>query len=219
MEEQIFDDISLSFANGPLFRFSFATENDAIDILLEKYPDKIFRAYHFGNREPRWAQAVLRFDEFAWVVIANQFDRWINIYTDTQARAEALEKELRAHLPPPVKKPDEPFFYMLRLDNDTFTAEKVLNETPAMDEDSLSLCYGADALDWVHEFARQTESKPAESPSSTVPLARARALLSPNSCAGFTRAMSFMFYPSASTTCFPARHDRILAIAKPPPAG
>lgn len=161
MENQVFADLALTFADRPLFRFGFMIDETAMEILLKRFPDKIFRGYRWSNDEDRrWVQAVLRFDDSCFVHIQNKINRCVRIYADTVERAEAVEKQIREALPPPVKKPDEPYFYMLRQDDGMFSIEKVINRSVAMDEEGMQLCYGTDSLTWVSDFAKQTQAKP-----------------------------------------------------------
>jgi hypothetical protein len=160
MEGEIFADLALAFADRPLFRFAFSVDERAMDILLKLHADKICRAYQWRNEAgATWKEAVLRFDESSFVYIHNQYYKWIRIYCDSAEKAAALEKEIRKALPRPVKKPDEPWFYMLRKDDDGFSAEKIVNKSPVMDEESLQLCYGTDSPAWVGDFAQNTMAK------------------------------------------------------------
>ena len=161
MENEIFADLALAFADRPLFRFSFAINDTAMELLLKHYADKICRVYRWRNESgSKNHQAVIRFDSTTFVYIYAYHSKWLKIYTDTQEKAEALEKEIRELLPPPVKKPDEPWFYMLREDcGEGFSIEKVLNKAPALDEESLQLCYGADSPAWIADFAKNTLAK------------------------------------------------------------
>jgi SpoVK/Ycf46/Vps4 family AAA+-type ATPase len=93
------------------------------------------------------------------VYIQNRYCKTVRIYCDSVEKAEALEKQIRELLPPPVKKPDEPWFYMLRKDNDSFSIEKIVNKSAALDEESLQICYGTDSPAWVSDFAKNTQAK------------------------------------------------------------
>ena len=48
---------------------------------------------------------------------------------------------------------------MLRKDDDGFAIEKIANKAATFDDEGLQLCYGADSLAWVDEFAQQTQAK------------------------------------------------------------
>jgi hypothetical protein len=160
MENEIFADLALAFADRPLFRFGFATDETAMDILLKHFADKICRAYRWRNHGgAKWKEAVLRFDDSSFVYIQNRYCKTVRIYCDSVEKAEALEKQIRELLPPPVKKPDEPWFYMLRKDNDSFSIEKIVNKSTALDEESLQICYGTDSPAWVSDFAKNTQAK------------------------------------------------------------
>ena len=160
MEDEIFADLALAFADRPLFRFGFSVDETAMDILLKHFADKICRVYRWRNETgAKNYQAVLRFDSTLFVYIYAHHCKWIKIYADTQEKAEALEKQIRELLPPPVKKPDEPWFYMLRKDGDSFSIEKIVNKSAALDEESLQICYGTDSPAWVTDFAKNTQAK------------------------------------------------------------
>jgi len=160
VENEIFADLAMAFADRPLFRFSFSIDENAMETLLKHYADKICRVYRWRNEAgAKNHQAVLRFDSTAFAYIYAHHCRWIKIYADSHEKAEALEKQIRDLLPAPVKKPDEPWFYMLRKDGDSFSIEKIVNKSPTMDEESLQICYGTDAPAWVTDFARNTQAK------------------------------------------------------------
>jgi hypothetical protein len=161
LEDEIFADLALSFAHRPVFRIDLLVDETAMPALLDRFPDKVFRAYRRSHESgQRWLQVVLRFEDMSFVHIQNEFDQRVSIYAGTAAKAENLEKQIRRALPPPVKKPDEPCFYLLRLDGTGFSTERIFNQSPMMDEESLQLCYGADSFTWMNDFAKQTQAKP-----------------------------------------------------------
>ncbi|HSI82585.1 MAG: AAA family ATPase [Candidatus Methylacidiphilales bacterium] len=159
MENEIFADLAMVFANRPLFRYGFPTDEGAMAILLKHFHDKIFRVYRWRKGSPEGCrEAVLRFDDFSYVYIQNNCYKSVYIYSDTAENAEALEKQIRELLPPPVRTPDEPWFYMLRED-DGFSIEKIVNKSAPLDEESLDICYGPDSLNWVTDFAKNTQAR------------------------------------------------------------
>jgi hypothetical protein len=160
MENEIFADLALAFADRPLFRIGFGIDEKAMEALLKKFSDKVCRVYRWrdGNGV-QLTEAVLRFDDSAFAYIQNNYNKFISIYCDTQEKADGIEKLLSESLPKPMKTPDEPWFYMLRRDRDNFSIEKVVNKSPALDEESLHICYGADAATWVDDFASNTQAK------------------------------------------------------------
>src|ERR1700728_2863540 len=104
MEDEIFADLAMRFANRPLYRHGFAIEETGMDVLLKQFADKVCRVYRWRNHAGiRSTEAVLRFDEFAFVFIQNRYSKHVRIFCDTAEKAEALEKQLRDVLPPPVK--------------------------------------------------------------------------------------------------------------------
>ena len=160
MEDEIFADLAMAFADRPLYRFSFAIDESAINVLKKHYADKVCRAYHWTDAEKgRWVALVLRFDETTFVHVQNYRYKQVRIFSDTVEKAEALEKEIRALLPPPTKTPDKPWFYMLRKNSDGFSIEKIDNKSSQLDEESLKICYGTDSPAWVTEFAQNTQAK------------------------------------------------------------
>lgn len=161
METEIFADLALAFADRPLYRYGVSTDEQAAAVLLKHYADKICRVHRWrypGSIES--SEAVLRFDEALFVHIENWGSHNFCIYSDSHEKAEALEKEISALLPPPVKKAESPWFYMLRRDRENFSVQKVANKSASvLDEESLGICYGPDALTWVDDFAKNTQAK------------------------------------------------------------
>ena len=160
MENEIFADLANTFAGRTLYRFGVAVDERAMDILLKHFAEKIHRVHRWTNHGgARSTEAVLRFHDNLFVYIQNWGNKNATIYSETQEKAEELERQIRELLPPPVKKPDEPWFYMLRKDSDGFSIEKIANKSAALDEESLQICYGADSPAWVGEFAKNTQAK------------------------------------------------------------
>jgi hypothetical protein len=156
-ECDISNDFIVTFAGRPMFQFSFNTDEDSMEILLKKFREKILRIKRWRNEAGLvLEQAVLKFGDSRFVHIRNGC---VHVYARTAEQAEALESKLRNALPPTVKKPDEPFFYLLREDGGSFSTEKVINTSDPMDEESMHLCYGSNVLTWVNDFATQTKAK------------------------------------------------------------
>src|ERR1700744_1084136 len=113
LEDEIFADLSLAFADRPVFRLGFAIDEHAVEVLLKHFADRVSRAHRWRNHESvEWQEAVLRFDERAFAYIQNWGRRSVRGYCDSLGRAEVLEKQLRDALPPRVKDPEVPWFYM-----------------------------------------------------------------------------------------------------------
>lgn len=160
MEGEIFADLALAFADRPLFRFGFPIDDNAMEFLQKHFADKVCRVYRWRDEEGvKWHEAVLRFDDSAFAYIQGGYNKCIFIYCDSLEKAEALEKQVREALPPAEKKPDEPWFYMLRKDGNDFSMEKVANKSPTFDDESMQICYGTDSASWVDHFARETVAK------------------------------------------------------------
>ncbi len=81
MEDEIFADLAMRFANRPLYRYSFRLEDTGMEVLLKQFADKICRVYRWRNRAGvRATEAVLRFDEFAFVFIQNRYYKHVRIF-------------------------------------------------------------------------------------------------------------------------------------------
>jgi hypothetical protein len=159
-EHDIANDFMLAFACQPMFQFTFDTDEDAMETLLKRFKEKIIRISRWRTEaDLHLGQAVLQFGDSLFAHVQNQAGQCVHVYASTAEQAEALEKQLRDAIPPPVKKPDEPFFYMLRRDGNDFSTEKVMNTSAAMDNESMRLCYGSDSLPWVNDFEKQTMEK------------------------------------------------------------
>ncbi len=159
-EHDIANDFMLAFACRPIFQFSFDTDEGAMEILLKQFQSKIVRLRRWRNEAGvELDQAVLKFGESLFAHIRKGTGQCVHVYASTAEKAEALEKKLRDAIPRPVKKPNEPFFYMLRKDGNDFSTEKVMNTSPSMDDESMQLCYGCDSPAWVKDFEKQTMDK------------------------------------------------------------
>jgi hypothetical protein len=159
-ECDISNDLIVAFAGQPMFQFSFSTDETAMETLLEKFKEKILRIRRWRNEAGLILdQAVLKFGDFLFAHLRNVGGQCVHVYAPSAEKAEALEKQIRDALPRPVKKPDEPFFYMLRQDGSNFSTERVINTSAAMDDEGMHLCYGSDSIQWVNDFSRQTQTK------------------------------------------------------------
>jgi hypothetical protein len=159
-EIDISNDFLVTFAGRPMFQFTFATNEGDLELLLQKFREKICRVLRWRDESGlTLQQAVLKFDKTVFVHLRNCPCPCVHVYADTAIRAEALEKKIRAVLPPTVKKADEPFFFMLRREGTTVMPQKVTNTVAPMDDESMRLCYGDDALNWIDGFADQTSKK------------------------------------------------------------
>jgi hypothetical protein len=159
-EDDISNDFLVAFSCKPMFQFSFASNETDLETLLQRFPEKTCRVRRWRDEGGlTLQQAVLKFDEFAFVHLRNDPDHCVHVYADTADKAEALEKRIRAALPPVIRESNEPFFYMLRRYGPTMATQKVMNTAAALDDESMRLCYGEDALSWISEFASQTRQK------------------------------------------------------------
>jgi hypothetical protein len=159
-EDDISNDFLVTFAGRAMFQFSFASNETDLEVLLQRFPEKICRVRRWRDEGGlTLQQAVLKFGELSFVHLRNSPDHCVHVYADTSNKAEALEKQIRAALPPVVKEPNEPFFYMLRKYGPTMATQKVMNTSAEMDDESMQLCYGEESLRWISEFASQTRQK------------------------------------------------------------
>src|ERR1700733_11072291 len=94
MENEIFADLALAFADRPLFRFGFAIDEAAIGILLKHFADKICRAYRWRNHGGvKWTEAVLRFDDSSFVYIQNRYNKRVRIFCDSIEKGKPLKSK------------------------------------------------------------------------------------------------------------------------------
>jgi len=160
LERNIMGDISALYAVRPMIRFSFEMEESAIPLLMERLPERVFRAFRWQDESgTSWTELMLRFDETSFVHVTNHYCKRAHVYAESEGRAREVEALVRAALPAKDKKKDLPFFYMLRRDSDEFSTEEIVNSAPVMDDEEMTLCYGADALSWLDEFAQRTVEK------------------------------------------------------------
>jgi ATPase family associated with various cellular activities (AAA) len=151
------DDLVIGFVGRPLYQFSFSIEEGAMEILLDHFPKQVYRLHRWRyDGQVTVHQAVLRFGN-TFVHVRNGHGAFV--YADSARRAAALEKRLRAVLPSRSKKAEEPYFYLLRKDGDEMSVEKVINTSAALDDESLQLTYGLDAIQWIDDFSVQTKAK------------------------------------------------------------
>jgi hypothetical protein len=160
LEGEIFIDLSLIFAHRPLYRYSFDLEPKGATLLLEKFAARIYRAYRWHDAEGvQWTEAVLRFGETSFAYVYNRHSKYVMIYAASGSEAEAIEQQLREVLPPFRKAPAEPYFYMMRHDENEFSTEAIVNTTQVLEDEDLALCYGTDVVEWIKAFAEQSLAK------------------------------------------------------------
>lgn len=159
MEDRIFRDLAAFYALGPVYRFSFDIGDNAAEALRKRFAEFIFRAYRWTSGEAlMWTEILFRFDDQSYAHVQNHYNKEVVLFCRTQERAEALEKEIRAALPP-APRDVEPFFYMVRYSDCCFSTEKVVNKASSFDEIALGLCYGSDAHEWMAGFGRESAGK------------------------------------------------------------
>jgi hypothetical protein len=157
-DEGISNDFVLTFAQRALFQFSFDISEGAEEILLKVFQKQTVRLHRWhGGGEVVLQQAVLQFGPSLFAHVRGGAAACVHVYASTAARAEALEMRLRKAVPTPIKRPDEPFFYMLRKDGVDISTERVLNISANLDDEDMRLCYGADSLGWLDNFATLTK--------------------------------------------------------------
>ena len=152
-------DLVVRFACRPLFQFSITTDESSLEVLLEAFPQQITRIHRWRhNGEFEFVQAVLQFSDLEFAHLRNM-PSCIHIYADSSQKAEELERRILAAIPRVEKRADDPYFYLLRRDGDRFSTEKVANTSVAMDDESISLCYGEDCLSWINELSDSSLKK------------------------------------------------------------
>lgn len=161
----VLSDLSLHFAHRPLHRIGWDIDEAALPTLADRFHDRVFRASRAAEEDGRlgWNSLVLRFrtNEFVVALGAGRNRAWV--FAPNAARAEALHAELAAALAPAGSEAAErarrPFFYLLRFECNDFSTNKVDTLPEAVDDAFLRLCYGADVLDWIADFAATTRAR------------------------------------------------------------
>ena len=152
-------DLYLDFVQSPVHRIGFDIDEQGIQLLADRYRDRVFRAQRWSVQEKlTWQTLVLRFAEGVYLVAFGDGRDSGEIIAPTAERALALHVELRDLLRSHASSKG-PTFYMLRYDCSEFEANLVDNVPEAVDDDFLRLCYGDDILAWMAKFHQATTER------------------------------------------------------------
>jgi len=159
MLQAIMGDLGVDFAQSPFHRIGFEIDEAGIQLLSERYHDRVFRTRQwFRDEKLSWTNLLLRFDGNAYVIAHGDGNNWAEIIAPRAEQVRALHAEIRKVLQG-ENKPKPPAFFMLRHDSCDISADPIENLPEAVPDDFLRLCYGEDILDWVARFAEKTVSR------------------------------------------------------------
>ena len=155
----IMSDLGVEFALSPFHRIGFKIDEAGIQVLSERYRDRVFRTRRwFRDEKLTWTTLLLRFEENAFLVALGDGSNWAEIIAPRAEQVSALHAEIRKVVHG-ENKPKPPAFFMLRYDSSEISADPIENLPEAVTDDFLRLCYGEDILDWVAKFADKTLSR------------------------------------------------------------
>ncbi len=154
-----FDDLGLRYARRPLYRVTFELEQAAIELLAQRFADRIFRSYRRVTADGlEWVTLVLRFDDETFVMVMGNYSQTGEVYAASAARAEAVYRQLE-----PILKEcavaSKPAFYMLRCDGSEISAEEITDVPQPLANDLMRLYYGQDIDEWIQGFEQRTRNK------------------------------------------------------------
>ena len=155
----IMSDLGVDFALSPFHRIGFEIDEAGIQVLSERYRDRVFRTRRwFRDEQLTWTTLLLRFEENTFLVAIGDGRNWAEIIAPRAEQVSALHAEIRKVVHGENKlKP--PAFFMLRYDSCDISADPIENLPEAVTDDFLHLCYGEDILAWVAKFADKTLSR------------------------------------------------------------
>ena len=152
----IMSDLGVDFALSPFHRIGFEIDEAGIQILSERYRDRVFRTRQwFRDEKLTWTNLLLRFEENAFLVAIGDGRNWAEIIAPRAEQVRALHAEIRKVVHG-ENKPKPAAFFMLRYDSCEISADPIENVPEAVTDDFLQLCYGEDILDWLAKFAERT---------------------------------------------------------------
>lgn len=152
-------DLSLDFALSPVHRIGFDIDECGIQLLAERYADRIFRARQWSNQEKlAWRSLLLRFDDGMYVLALGDGHNWGEVIAPSAEGARALHGELREVLKSKLAR-SKHAFYMLRYDYNEFEADPIENLPESVDAEFLRLCYGDDIGAWIAKFHETTVAR------------------------------------------------------------
>ena len=155
----IMSDLGVDLALSPFYRIGFDIDEAGIQLLSDRYRERVFRARQwFGDEKLTWTNLLLRFEDNAFLVAHGNGTNWAEIIAPRADQVRELHAEIRKLLQG-ENKPKRPAFFMLRYDYNDISADPIENLPEAVTDDFLRLCYGEDILEWVAEFAERTVSR------------------------------------------------------------
>ncbi|HVF70151.1 MAG TPA: AAA family ATPase [Chthoniobacterales bacterium] len=155
----IMSDLGVNFALSPFHRIGFEIDEAGIQLLSERYCDRVFRARQwFRDEKLTWTTLLLRFEGDAFVVAHGDGSNWAEIIAPGAERVRALHAEIRKAVQG-ENKAKPPAFFMLRYDSCDISADPIENLPEAVTDEFLRLCYGEGILEWVAGFAERTVSR------------------------------------------------------------
>lgn len=153
-------DLGLDFAHSPVHRIGFEIDARGIQLLAERYRERIFRARHWSNQgKLTWRTLLLRFDRNVYLLAYGDGGDWGEIIAPNGEAALALHSELQDLLKAKAT-PKKPVFYMLRCNRNKYEADLIDNVPESVDDDFLRLCYGDDIVAWIAKFHETTTGRP-----------------------------------------------------------
>ena len=155
----IMSDLGVDFALSPFHRIRFELDEAGIQMLADRYADRIFRARHwFRDEKLSWSTLLLRFDDNAFLVAFGDGCNWAEIIAPGDSQVRSLHTEICGVLYG-GEKPKQPAFFMLRYDGGDIEADPIENLPEPVTDEFLRLCYGEDILDWIESFTERTTSR------------------------------------------------------------
>jgi len=152
----IMADLSLDFAESSVHRIGFDIDDCGIQLLSERYSDRVFRSRRWSKGgQLSWRSLLLRFDHNAYVLAYGDGHNWGEIFAPDAEIALRLHRdvgELLKRNSPRHKRA----FYMLRYDYSEIEADPVDNLPESLDAEFLRLCYGEDIVTWIEKFHETT---------------------------------------------------------------
>jgi hypothetical protein len=155
----IMSDLGVDLALSPFHRVGFDLDEAGIQLLSERYRERVFRTRHwFRDEKLTWIILLIRFEENAFLVAHGNGANWAEVFAPSVEQVKALHAEIRKAVEA-ENKPKPPAFFMLRYDSCDIEADPIENLPEAVTDDFLRLCYGEDILEWVAQFGERTVSR------------------------------------------------------------
>jgi hypothetical protein len=154
-----FDDLGLTYARRPLYRITFELEQAAIQLLAQRFADRIFRSYRRVTADGlELVTLVLRFDDETFVMAMGNYSQRGEVYAASAERAEAVYRQIEPILKE-CEATSKPAFFMLRYDGSEISAEEITDVPQPLANDLMRLYYGQDIDEWIQDFEQRTRNK------------------------------------------------------------